>query len=211
VDDGGTSSEVAHQLCEPPETLPPADDPASVTSQNGVMEDGPDDELLSIIAPPDTFCGDNSATPTPQPAETESVASGTITPRSSPCDMRTPLSPLSPKSHLVIKAPTPPVEVKRHTQLETTSWTNISRERIVTVTGGPSPRIMRITASSYKSKDSSAAESNKSYTSGAKHSPVTRTPQRQETASSKDSSKSPQSPRESVTANKQQSYEGTDM
>ena len=105
--DGGDSQAA---LSEPPETLPPADDAASLASHNGMMEERRDDELSSIIAPPDTFSGDNSATPTPQP-ETESLASGTITPRSSPCDMCTPLSPLSPKSHLATKAPTTPVEV----------------------------------------------------------------------------------------------------
>ena len=83
--------------------LPPADI-ISLTSQDGAIVVKGED---SIIAPPDTFCGDDSATPTPQP-ETES---GTITPQTSPCDANTPMSPLSPKPQSVTKDSTPPVEV----------------------------------------------------------------------------------------------------
>ena len=90
-----------------PENLPPAD-LVSLVSQEGAMAEKTETELSSIIAPPDTFCGDDSATPTPQP-ETESMASGTITPRTSPCDGNTPISPVSPLAQT--KDPTPPVEV----------------------------------------------------------------------------------------------------
>lgn len=100
-----------HQMCESPFELPPADH-ISLGSQDEVTgERG--DELSSIIAPPDTFSGaDDSATPTPQ-LETESVESGTITPRTSPCDINTPLSPLSPKPQPATKDPAPPMEVYR--------------------------------------------------------------------------------------------------
>ena len=79
---------------EGPFQLPPADC-ISLTSQDETAGERLDDDLSSIIAPPHTFSGDDSATPTPQ-LETESVESGTITPRISPCDINTPLSPLSP-------------------------------------------------------------------------------------------------------------------
>ena len=98
----------AHHPCMSPESLPPAD-LVSLTSQEGVSIARGDEEL---IAPPETFGCDDSATatPTPQP-ETESMASGTITPRTSPCEgTNTPLSPLSPKPH-PLKDSTPPAEV----------------------------------------------------------------------------------------------------
>lgn len=91
-----------------PFQLPPIDC-ISLTSQDETMGETVDDDS-SIIAPPYTFSGDDSATPTPQ-LETESVESGTITPRTSPCDINTPLSPLSPKPQPDTIDHTPPVEV----------------------------------------------------------------------------------------------------
>lgn len=103
-DEGGGSLVVP----EGPFQLPPADC-ISLTSQDEAMGERLDD-LSSIIAPPHTFSGDDSATPTPQ-LETESVESGTITPRISPCDINTPLSPISPKPQPDTKDHTPSVEV----------------------------------------------------------------------------------------------------
>lgn len=95
---------------EGPFQLPPADC-ISLTSQDETAGERLEDDLSSIIAPPHTFSGDDSATPTPQ-LETESVESGTITPRISPCDINTPLSPLSPYPQPDTKDHTPPpVEV----------------------------------------------------------------------------------------------------
>ena len=97
-----------HQPCMSPDSLPPAD-LVSLSSQEGVSVSRKDEEL---IAPPDTFGCDDSATatPTPQP-EAESMASGTITPRTSPCGgTNTPVSPLSPSAH-PHKESTPPAEV----------------------------------------------------------------------------------------------------
>ena len=104
------SNEQVLMYSESPLTLPPADT-ISLTSQEGETTEGEDD-LSKIIAPPDTFCGDDfSATPTPQ-LETESVepGSGTITPQTSPCTV-TPVSSLSPKPQLDTKDTTPPAEV----------------------------------------------------------------------------------------------------
>lgn len=95
-----------HNMCISPEFLPPAD-LVSLTSQDGVMLVKGDDELSSIIDPPDNFCGDDSATPTPQ-LETGSMASGTITPRISPSGA---ISPLSPKPHADTKGLMPTTEV----------------------------------------------------------------------------------------------------
>ena len=98
-----------HNACMSPDSLPPAD-LVSLTSQDGVMTKC-EDELSSIIEPPDNFCGgDDSATPTPQ-LETGSMASGTITPRASPGGANTPMSPLSPKPCANNKELTPPREV----------------------------------------------------------------------------------------------------
>lgn len=111
-DDTSTSSGpliVAHHVCTGPEGLPPAD-VVSLSSQEGVSVARGDKELSHIISPPETFsCGD-SATPTPQ-LETESMASGTITPRNSPCGgTNTPISPVSPRPQSS-KDTTPPPEV----------------------------------------------------------------------------------------------------
>ena len=105
---GHGSDEGVGSVVVPEDPLPPADC-ISLTSQDETMGERLDD-LSSIIAPPHTFSGDDSATPTPQ-LETESVESGTITPRISPCDINTPLSPISPKPQPDTKDHTPPVEV----------------------------------------------------------------------------------------------------
>lgn len=99
----------AHHGCTSPEGLPPAD-LVSLSSQEGVSVARGDDELSNIISPPETFSCEDSATPTPQ-LETESMASGTITPRNSPCGgTNTPISPVSPRPQSS-KDTTPPAEV----------------------------------------------------------------------------------------------------
>ena len=116
----------AHQnVCISPEFLPPAD-LVSLTSQDGVMLVKGDDELSSIIDPPDNFCGDDSATPTPQ-LDTGSIASGTITPRISPSGA---ISPLSPKSHADSKSLMPPTEVSSNACLVFCSACIITRHII---------------------------------------------------------------------------------
>ena len=99
----------AHHVCTSPEGLPPAD-VASLSSQEGVSVARGDEELANIISPPETFSCENSATPTPQ-LETGSMASGTVTPRNSPCGgTNTPISPGSPRPQSS-KDTTPPAEV----------------------------------------------------------------------------------------------------
>ena len=110
VEDHSNEQVLMYKPSESPLTLPPADT-ISLTSQEGETTEGEDD-LSKIIAPPDTFCGDDfSATPTPQ-LETQSVepGSGSITPQTSPCTV-TPVSSLSPKPQLDTKDTTPPAEV----------------------------------------------------------------------------------------------------
>ena len=108
-DDTSTSSGAligAHHVCTGPEGLPPAD-VVSLSSQEDVSVGKGDEELSHIISPPETFSCEDSATPTPQ-LETESMASGTITPRNSPCGgANTPISPRPQSS----RDTTPPPEV----------------------------------------------------------------------------------------------------
>ena len=83
-----------------------------------------------------------------------------------------------------------------------------SNERIVTVTGGPSPRLMRIIASSYKSKDSTTSVSKAS--AGVKPYPVVKRRKVHLSGTTEGFSETSRQER-GETVDKQHSCEGTDM